>query len=60
MTAAGPVVKKTYPRLFYITCMVHGLYNAAEQICANYEDVDNLIAAVKASVVKNKNQRATF
>ena len=58
MTAAGRVVKQTYRRLFRITCMVHDLHNAAQRIRANYEDVDKLIAAVKALVVKNKNQRA--
>ena len=60
MTAAGRVVKQTYPRLFYITCVAHGLHNAAERIRANYEDVDKLIAAVKASVVKNKDRRVKF
>ena len=50
MTAAGCVVKQTYPRLFHITIMDHGLHNAAERIHANYEDVDKLIAAVKVSI----------
>ena len=54
MTAAGRVVKQTYPRLLNITSVNHGLHNAAERIHANYEDVDKLIAAVKASMVKNK------
>ena len=40
--------------------MAHGLHNAAKQIRANYKDVDKLIAAVKVSVVKNKDQRAKF
>ena len=60
MTAAGRVVKQTYPRLFHITCVAHGLHNAAERIRANYEDVDKLIAAVKASVMKNKDRRVKF
>ena len=60
MTAAGRVAKQTYPRLFHITCVAHSLHNAAGRIRCNYEDVDNLIAAVKASVVKNKDQRAEF
>ena len=30
LTAAGRVVKQTYPRLFYITCVAHGLHNAAK------------------------------
>ena len=54
MTAEGHVVKQTYPRLFHIISMDHGLHNAAEQIHVNYEDVDKLITAVKASMVKNK------
>ena len=54
MTTAGRVVKQTYPRLFHITSVDHGLHNAAERIHANYEDVDKLIAAVKASMGKNK------
>ena len=60
MTAAGRVVKQTYPKLFHITCVAHGLHNATERIRANYADVDKLIAAVKASVVKNKDRRAKF
>ena len=54
MTTAGRVVKQTYPRLLNIISVDHGLHNAAEQIHANYDDVDKLIAAVKASMVKNK------
>ena len=30
ITVAGRVVKQTYPRLFHITSMAHGLHNAAE------------------------------
>ena len=56
MTAACRVVKQIYPRLFHITWVTHGVHNAAEQIRANYEDVDKLIA----SVVKNKDRRAKF
>ena len=58
--AAGRVAKQRYPRLFHITCVAHGLHNAAERIRAHYEDVDRLIAAVKASAVKNKDRRAKF
>ena len=60
MIAADGVVKQTYPKLFHITCVAHCLHNAAERIRANYADVDKLIAAVKASVEKNKDQRAKF
>ena len=35
MTAAGRVVKQTYPRLFHITSVDYGLHNAVERIHAN-------------------------
>ena len=60
MTAAGCVVKQMYPRLFRTTCVAHGLHHAAEQIRADYEDVNKLIAAVKASMVKNKDRIEKF
>jgi len=34
----------------------HDLHNAAERIRDEYEDVDKLTAAVKASVVKDKDR----
>ena len=60
MTAAGRVVKQTYPRLLNITSVDHDLHNAAERIHPKYENVDKLIAAVKVSMVKNKDRRAKF
>lgn len=60
MTAAGRLVKEIYPKLFHITCTAHALHNAAERIRNHYEDVNKLIATVKASVVKNKDRRGKF
>ena len=60
MTTAGRFVKQTYPRLFHITCVAHSLHTAAKQIRTNYEDIDKLIASVKASVAKAKDRRAKF
>ena len=59
-TAAGRLVKGIYPKLFRITCTAHALHNAAERIRNHYEDVNKLIATVKASVVKNKDRRGNF
>ena len=60
MTAAGRLVKGIYPKLFHITCTAHALHNAVERIHNHYEDVNKLIATVKASVVKNKDRRGNF
>ena len=35
MTAAGRVVKQTYPKIFHITSVDHGMHNAAERIHVN-------------------------
>ena len=51
ITAAGHLVKGIYPKLFHITCTAHALHNAVERIRNHYEDVNKLIATVKALVV---------
>ena len=40
--------------------MAYGLHNVAKRIRANYEDVDKLIASVKASVVKTMIEELSF
>ena len=46
MTAGGVLLKKLYPRLFQVTCMVHLLLNCAMKVRANYPAVDELVARV--------------
>ena len=60
MTAAGRLVKGIYPKQFRITCTAHALHNAVERIRNHYEDVNKLIATVKASVVKIKTEEENF
>ena len=60
MTAMTPALKMLYPRLFHVTCLAHLLHNCAEKIRSKFEDVDELIAIVKAATVKNKNRRYKF
>ena len=60
MTAAGNVLKELYPRLLHVTCVSHLFHNCAEKIRGKYSNVDNLIARVKAVVVKNKERKNSF
>ena len=60
MVSAGLTMKTMYPRLFHITCFAHLLHNCALRIKSNFQNVDFLIASVKALVVKNKARREAF
>ena len=60
MIAAGITPKSLYPKLFHVTCVVHLLHNCAMKIKSHFEDVDQLIAKVKAVTIKNKTRQSKF
>ena len=60
MIAAGITLKSLYPKLFYVTCVVRLLHNCAMKIKSHFEDVDQLIAKVKAVTIKNKTRHVKF
>ena len=60
MIAAGITLKSLYHKLFYITFVAHLLRNCAMKIKSHFEDVDQLIAKVKAVTIKNKTRKAIF
>lgn len=60
MTAAARTLKSLYPKMRHVTCAAHLIHNCAIKIKSHFTAVDNMIARVKATVVKNKNRRALF
>ena len=58
--ACSTTLKVLYPNLFHVTCFAHMMHNCAERDWSYFTDVDNLIAKVKAVIVKNKTRRALF
>ena len=54
MSAAGITLKSLYPKLFHVTCVAHLLSKCAMKIKSHFEDVDQLIAKVKAATIKSK------
>ena len=60
MIAAGITLKSLYPKQFHVTCKAHLLHNCAMKIKSHFEDVDQLIAKVKAVTIKNKARQAKF
>ena len=45
-----------YPNLFHVTCLAHMMHKCAERVRSYFTGVDNLIARVKAVIVKNTKQ----
>ena len=60
MIAAGITLKSLYPKLFHVKYITHLLHNCAMKIKSHFEDVDQLIAEVKAVTTKNKTRQAKF
>ena len=60
MIAAGVTLKSLYSKLFHVTCVAHLLHSCAMKIKPHLEDVDQLIAKVKAVTIKNKTRQANF
>ena len=60
MIAAGIALKSLYSKLFHVTCVAHLLHNCAMKIKSHFEDVDQLIAKVKAVTIKNKTRQVKF
>ena len=52
MCRAGKVLKEIY----FKACLAHLMHNCALKVKSFCKEVDDLIAAVKASVVKNKTE----
>ena len=60
MIAANIAVKSLYPKLFQVTCVACLLLICAMKIKSHFEDVDQLIAKVKAVTIKNETRQAKF
>ena len=60
MIATGITLKSLYPKLFHVTRVAHLLHNCALIIKSHFEDVDQLIAKIKAVTIKNKTRQAKF
>ena len=58
--AAGITLKSQYPKLFQVTCIARLLHKCAMKIKSHFEDVDQLIAKVKAVTIKNTTTQAKF
>ena len=58
--AAGKTLKSLYSKLFYVKCVAHLSHNCAMKIKSYFEDVDQLIATIKAVTTKKKTRQVKF
>ena len=60
MFLAGKTLKELYPFLMHVTCVAHLLHNCTMRVRAHFENVDEIIAMIKAATIKNKDRKKDF
>ena len=60
MSLAGKTLKEFYPSLMHVTCVAHLLHNCAMRVHAHFKNIDEIIATIKASAIKNNNRKKDF
>ena len=54
MSLAGKTIKKLYPSLMHVNCVVLLSRNCAMHVCAHFKNIDGVLASIKAATIKNK------
>ena len=54
MSLAGKTLKELYPSLMHVTCVAHLLHNYTIRVRAHFKNIDEIIAAIKTAIIKNK------
>ena len=60
MSSAGKTLKELYPSLMHVTCVAHLLHNCAMRVRAHFKNIDEVIATIKATTIKNKDRKKDF
>ena len=60
MSLAGKTLKESYPSLMHVTCVAHLLHNCVMRVRAHFKYIDEIIATIKATTIKNKDRKKDF
>ena len=60
MSLAGKILKELHPSLMHVTCVAHLLHNCAMRVHAHFKNIDEIIATIKATAIKNKDRKKDF
>ena len=56
MSLAGKTLKVLYPSLMHVNCVAHLLQNCAMRVRAEFKNIDEVIATIKAATIKSKHR----
>ena len=49
-----------YPSLMHVTCVAHLLHNCAMRVRTHFKNIDEVIATIKTTTIKNKDRKKDF
>ena len=60
MFLAGKTLKELYPVLMHVNCVAHILHNCVMRVRAHCKNIDQVLATIKATTIKNKDRKKDF
>ena len=54
------MLKELYPTLMHVTWIVHLLHNCTMRVRAFFENIDDVVATIKAATIKSKDRKNDF
>lgn len=60
MVKAAKGISIMYPKMLHLTCLAHGLHRVAEEIRANYPELDRLVSSLKKVFLKSPSRIEVF
>ena len=60
MSLAGKTLKELNPTLMHVTCIAHLVHNCAMRARAFFNNMDDVVATIKAATIKNKDRKTDF
>ena len=60
MSLAGKTLKELNPTLMHVSCVARLLHNCAMRARAFLNNIDDVVATIKAATIKNKDRKTDF
>ena len=60
MSLTGKTLKELCPFLMHVNCVAHLLHNRAIRVLAHLNNIDEVIATIKATTITNKHCNIDF
>ena len=60
VSLAGKILKELNPSLMHVNCVAYLLHNCVMRVSALFKKIDETIATIKATRMKNKDRRKNF